>query len=68
MTRQCVGGIPDWQILLMPYQDLHLEDDQHILDIIDELIDTDPYGASKFLVSAFSGLGLLIPRVYRTCC
>ncbi len=68
VTHQCVGGIPNRQILLMPYQDLHPEDDQHILDIIDELIDVDPYGASKFLISAFSGLRLLIPRVYRTCC
>ncbi len=52
----------------MLYQDLHLEDDQHILNIIDELIDANPYGASKFLISAFSGLWLLIPRIYRTCC
>ena len=40
----------------MPFKDPHPEDDQDILDIIDELIDTDPYGASKSLSSAFSGL------------
>ncbi len=53
MTRHCVGGLPDRQILLMPFKDPHLEDDQDILDIIDELIDTDPYGASKVLVFRF---------------
>ncbi|PBK62360.1 hypothetical protein ARMSODRAFT_980817 [Armillaria solidipes] len=37
--------IPDRQILLMPFKDPHPEDDDHILDIIDELIDADPYGA-----------------------
>ncbi len=47
----------------MLFKDPHPEDDQDILDIIDELIDTDPYGASKFLSSAFSGLRLLIQRV-----
>ncbi len=40
----------------MPFKDPHPEDDQDILNIIDELINTDPYGASKFLSSAFSGL------------
>ncbi len=63
VTRHCVGGLPDRQILLMPFKDPHPEDDQDILDIIDELIDTDPYGASKFLSSAFSGLRSLIPCV-----
>ncbi len=29
----------------MPFKDPHPEDDQDILDIIDELIDTDPYGS-----------------------
>ncbi len=67
MTRQCVRGIPDRQILLMPYQDPHPEDDQNILDIIDELIDLDPYRISKFLSSAF-GLRLLIPCIYRAIC
>ncbi|SJL06606.1 uncharacterized protein ARMOST_09948 [Armillaria ostoyae] len=38
-------GIPDRQILLMPFKDPHPEDDDHILDIIDELIDADPYGS-----------------------
>ncbi len=49
----------------MLFKDPHPEDDQDILDIIDELIDTDPYGASKFLSSAFPGLQLLIPCIYR---
>ncbi|KAK0430319.1 hypothetical protein EV421DRAFT_1744183 [Armillaria borealis] len=44
LLRQCVGGVPDRQILLMPFEDAHPEDDEHILGIIDELIDLDPYG------------------------
>ncbi|KAK0421585.1 hypothetical protein EV421DRAFT_1747225 [Armillaria borealis] len=45
VTRNCVGGIPDRQILLVPFNDPHPEDDDHLLDIIDELMDADPYGA-----------------------
>ncbi|SJL18947.1 uncharacterized protein ARMOST_22550 [Armillaria ostoyae] len=41
---QCIGGVPDQQILLMPFEDAHPEDDEHILGIIDKLIDLDPYG------------------------
>ncbi|SJL06231.1 uncharacterized protein ARMOST_09567 [Armillaria ostoyae] len=44
LLRQCVGGVPDRQILLMPFEDAHPEDDEHILGIIDELIKLDPYG------------------------
>ncbi len=66
VTCHCVRGLPDQQILLMPFKDPHLENDQNILDIIDELIDADPYRASKFLSSAFSSLQLLIPCIYRT--
>ncbi|KAK0431145.1 hypothetical protein EV421DRAFT_1912111 [Armillaria borealis] len=42
---QCTGGVPDRHILLMPFKDPHPEDDDHILDIIDELIDANLYGA-----------------------
>ena len=31
----------------MPFKDPHPEDDDHLLGVIDELIDLDPYGASK---------------------
>ncbi|KAK0445254.1 hypothetical protein EV421DRAFT_1734928 [Armillaria borealis] len=41
---QCAGGVPDRHILLMPFKDPHPEDNDHILNIIDELIDADPYG------------------------
>ncbi len=58
-TCHCIRGLPDWQILLMPFKDPHPEDDQDILDIIDELIDANPYGTSKSLL--LSDLHLLIP-------
>ncbi|KAK0432572.1 hypothetical protein EV421DRAFT_1742211 [Armillaria borealis] len=43
LLRQCIGGVPDQQILLMPFEDAHPEDDEHILEIIDKLIDLDLY-------------------------
>ncbi|KAK0437782.1 hypothetical protein EV421DRAFT_1738745 [Armillaria borealis] len=36
LLQQCIGGVPDWQILLMPFKDTHPKDDEHILGIIDE--------------------------------
>ncbi|KAK0209654.1 hypothetical protein IW262DRAFT_1468592 [Armillaria fumosa] len=41
--RNCLGGIPDYQILLMPFHDLHPKEDEHILSLIEDMIDLDPF-------------------------
>ncbi|KAK0487191.1 hypothetical protein IW261DRAFT_1558195 [Armillaria novae-zelandiae] len=44
LLRSCVGGVPDWQILIMPFNDLHPEDDEHVLNLVEDMIDLNPFG------------------------
>ncbi|KAK0212052.1 hypothetical protein IW262DRAFT_1467484 [Armillaria fumosa] len=40
----CTGGIPDRQIVLMPFNNLHPEEDEHFLSLIEDMIDCAPFG------------------------
>ncbi|KAK0218876.1 hypothetical protein IW262DRAFT_1462414 [Armillaria fumosa] len=40
----CAGGVPDHQILLMPFNDLYPEEDKHVLSLIEDMIDCDLFG------------------------
>ncbi|KAK0491686.1 hypothetical protein IW261DRAFT_1413940 [Armillaria novae-zelandiae] len=43
ILRNCAGSIPDRQILLMPFDDLHPEEDEHVLSLIEDMINFDPF-------------------------
>ncbi|KAK0485621.1 hypothetical protein IW261DRAFT_1559052 [Armillaria novae-zelandiae] len=43
LLRSCIGGVPDWQILIMPFNDLRPEDDEHVLNLVEDMIDLDPF-------------------------
>ncbi|KAK0472378.1 hypothetical protein IW261DRAFT_1570967 [Armillaria novae-zelandiae] len=44
ILQNCMGGIPNHQILWMPFDDLHPEEDEHVLSLIEDMIDFDPFG------------------------
>ncbi|KAK0474583.1 hypothetical protein IW261DRAFT_1568589 [Armillaria novae-zelandiae] len=44
----CIGGVPDQQILIMPFNNLRPEDDEHVLNLVKDMINLDPFSVIVF--------------------